>query len=98
VLNLISLIKWRLKRMSNPYFVELLCKRGDRVYLIKDYWSKKENKSIKKVCTTHLIGYLIYPETPVRILYNITDDSSWHEINNLYVDRKSALEALKGTE
>jgi hypothetical protein len=80
---------------------ETPCKRNDRVYLIKDYWSEKEHKYIKKVCTTHFISYLIYPESPVRILYNITADSSWHEIGNLYFDLKTAHDALergKGNE
>jgi hypothetical protein len=75
--------------------VELSYQRGQRIYLIKDYWPKKENKSVKRVCTTHFISYLIYPENPVRILYNITADSSWHEIDNLYFNLKTAREALE---
>jgi hypothetical protein len=75
--------------------IELPAQRDQRVYLIRDYYSKKENKYIKKVCTTHFISYLIYPESPARILYNITADSSWHEIGNLYFDLKTARDALE---
>ena len=86
---------------DKPTFIELPAQRDQHVYLIRDYYSKKENKYIEKVCTTHFISYLIYPENPVRILYNITADSSWHEIGNLYFDLKTARDALergKGNE
>lgn len=85
----------RLMDAIGKTIVELSCKRGDRIYLIRDYWSKKENKFVKKVCTTHFISYLIYPDNSARILYNITADSSWHEIDNLYFDLKAARAELE---
>jgi hypothetical protein len=98
---IINIVKGELMDEINNTVVGLSVQRGQRIYLIRFYWSKKENKSVRRVCTTHFISYLIYPESPARILYNITADSSWHEIDNLYFDLKTARDALergKGNE
>jgi hypothetical protein len=92
---IINLVKGELMDAKGKTVIELPAQRDQRVYLIRDYYSKKENKYIKKVCTTHFISYLIYPENPARILYNITASSSWHEIDNLYFDLKTARDALE---
>jgi hypothetical protein len=70
-------------------------KRGDRIYNIREAWVEKERKYVKKIRCTHFESYLIYPETPIVVLYKCTGSQSWIEIGNLYLTREAAKTALE---
>lgn len=92
-----ELLRDELYRMKQEAVV-FPAKRGDRIYNIHEHWSHKEKKYVGKVRCTHLESYLVYTETPVRIFYKCTADSSWTEIENLYMTREDAKKALEAKE
>ena len=64
-------------------------KRGDRIYVINE-------KVRGQISSTRLESYLIYPETPVRILVKCTSCSAWHSIETVFPTFESARAAMEG--
>lgn len=82
-------------KAEDRLLVLLPCKRGDRIYNIRQAWDSKEKKHVNKIRCTRFECYSIYPEDPIRIYYKCAASSSWIEIENLYLTREEAKKALE---